>query len=60
MVILHANISHMARSKNTTKSGDSSSIVTTTTNLPGLKNVEVIVSYPMILKENSSKPIIKK
>jgi len=28
----------------------------TTTNLPGLKGVPVIVTRPMILKENSSKP----
>ena len=28
----------------------------TYTNLPGLKGVPVIVSKPMIVKENSSKP----
>lgn|GEM_PF-3597663 len=30
-----------------------------TTNLPGMKDVPVIVSRPMILKENSSKPAKK-
>jgi hypothetical protein len=30
--------------------------ITTTSNLPGLKGVPVIVSQPMIIKENSSKP----
>jgi hypothetical protein len=31
----------------------------TTTNLPGLKGIPVIVSQPMIIKENSSKPAKK-
>jgi hypothetical protein len=30
--------------------------ITTTSNLPGLKGVPVIVGQPMIIKENSSKP----
>jgi len=28
----------------------------TTTNLPGMKGIPVIVTRPMIVKENSSKP----
>jgi hypothetical protein len=30
--------------------------ITTTSNLPGLKGVPVIVGQPMIIRENSSKP----
>jgi len=45
----------MANSKNK----DSRNIKTTFTNLPGLKGIKVIVSQPMIIKENSSKPIKK-
>jgi len=30
-----------------------------TTNLPGMKGIPVIVSRPMIIKENSSKPAKK-
>ena len=47
----------MAGSKNANKNNAASSNVTTTTNLPGLKNIEVIVSHPMVIKENSSKPV---
>jgi len=32
-----------------------SATTTTTTNLPGLRDVEVIVSTPSLVKENSSK-----
>ena len=42
----------MANSKNT----GSREVKTTYTDLPGLKGVKVILSEPMILKENSSKP----
>jgi hypothetical protein len=45
----------MANSKNK----DSRRVKTKLTNLPGLKNIPVIVSQPMIIKENSSKPIKK-
>jgi len=41
------------------KNKGSRRVKTTLTNLPGLKNIPVIVSQPMILKENSSKPIKK-
>jgi len=48
----------MSRSKNITKEDNASgALPTTLTNLPGLKNIKVIVSYPMIVKENSSKPV---
>ena len=33
----------------------SSTTTTTTTNLPGLDNVQVVVSKPYLIKENSSK-----
>jgi len=42
----------MANSKNK----GSREIKTVLTNLPGLKGIPVILSQPMILKENSSKP----
>jgi len=42
----------MANSKNK----DLRKIKTVFTNLPGLKGIPVIVSQPMIVKENSSKP----
>jgi hypothetical protein len=45
----------MANSKNK----DPRKIKTVLTNLLGLKGIPVIVSQPMILKENSSKPIKK-
>jgi len=45
----------MANSKNK----DLRKIKTVLTNLPGLKGIPVIVSQPLILKENSSKPIKK-
>jgi hypothetical protein len=32
-----------------------SPLATTTTNLPGLEGVQVIVSKPILIKENSSK-----
>jgi hypothetical protein len=38
---------------NTKKSGK---YKLTTTNLPGMKGIPVIVTRPMIVKENSSKP----
>jgi hypothetical protein len=33
----------------------SSAATTTTSNLPGLDNVQVIISHPLLIKENSSK-----
>lgn len=33
---------------------------TTTSNLPGLRGVQIIVSKPILLKENSSKVVVKK
>lgn len=36
-----------------------SSVVSYTTNLPGVDNSHVIVSYPKLIKENSSKPTVK-
>ncbi|HTI91564.1 MAG TPA: hypothetical protein VL727_13310 [Puia sp.] len=45
----------MANSKNK----GSRKIKTVLTNLPGLKGIPVIDSQPLIVKENSSKPIKK-
>jgi hypothetical protein len=45
----------MSRQENKKKSTDSSTTTTTTTNLPGLRDVKVIVSQPSLIKENSSK-----
>ena len=33
----------------------SSAATTTSSNLPGLDNVQVIISHPLLIKENSSK-----
>jgi hypothetical protein len=33
--------------------------ITTTSNLPGLKGIPVIVPEPLLIKENSSKPAKK-
>ncbi|HEY4290404.1 MAG TPA: hypothetical protein VGN00_25060 [Puia sp.] len=44
----------MANSK---KKESREKVKTVLTNLPGLKGIPVIVSQPLILKENSSKPI---
>jgi hypothetical protein len=45
--------------KKEVKDTSSSTTTTTTTKLPGMRDVEVIVSQPALIKENSSK-IIKK
>jgi len=43
------------RNKNNINS-DPGIVITTTTNLPGLKGIQVIVPQPIVIKENSSKP----
>jgi hypothetical protein len=43
------------RNKSNPKS-DAGIATTTTTNLPGLKGIQVIVPQPIVIKENSSKP----
>jgi hypothetical protein len=40
----------------TTKKNGVTIATTTTSNLPGLQGVEVIVAKPIYVKENSSKP----
>jgi hypothetical protein len=48
----------MPKSKKIRKSEEVSyPLETTYTDLPGLKGVKVIISYPMLVKENSSKRI---
>jgi len=45
----------MSKQENKGKSENSSAATTTSTNLPGLRGVKVIVSQPSLIKENSSK-----
>jgi hypothetical protein len=45
----------MSSQVNKEKSNKPSTVTTTNTNLPGLRDVKVIVSQPSLIKENSSK-----
>jgi len=47
----------MAKRKNKVKSGNvPAPIVFTTSDLPGMEDLKVIVSSPILIRENSSKP----